>query len=166
VKSDLLEVRAVSKHFGGVHAVVDASVTLAADSVHGLVGENGAGKSTLAKIISGVYAPDQGEVLVGDSAVSFHSPRDALSHGIATIAQEIALVPRATVAENVLLGIEPNAAGILRGRDLRRRFEELNERTGFRLSANTRVGSLRTARAAEGRDPASDRARRAADRDG
>jgi len=145
VKSDLLEVRAVSKHFGGVHAVVDASVTLAADSVHGVVGENGAGKSTLAKIISGVYAPDQGEVLVGDSAVSFHSPRDALSHGIATIAQEIALVPRATVAENVLLGIEPNAAGILRGRDLRRRFEELNERTGFRLSANTRVGSLRTA---------------------
>jgi rhamnose transport system ATP-binding protein len=145
VKSDLLEVRAVSKHFGGVHAVVDASVTLAADSVHGLVGENGAGKSTLAKIISGVYAPDQGEVLVAGSAVSFHSPRDALSHGIATIAQEIALVPRATVAENVLLGIEPNAAGILRGRDLRRRFEELNERTGFRLSANTRVGTLRTA---------------------
>jgi len=166
VKSDLLEVRAVSKHFGGVHAVVDASVTLAADSVHGLVGENGAGKSTLAKIISGVYAPDQGEVLVGDSAVSFHSPRDALSHGIATIAQEIALVPRATVAENVLLGIEPNAAGILRGRDLRRRFEELNERT--RLPA-VREHARRFAadgRAAEGRDPASDRARRAADRDG
>ena len=143
--AELLEVRGVSKSFGGVHAVVDASLTLAAHSVHGIVGENGAGKSTLSKIISGVHAPDAGEVLVGGGTVRFHSPRDALAHGIATIAQEIALVPRATVAENVLLGIEPNAAGVLRSRDLRRRFDELNERTGFSLAANTRVGSLRTA---------------------
>ena len=65
--------------------------------------------------------------------------------GIATIAQEIALVPKATVAENVLLGIEPRTAGVIQRRDLRRRFEELNARTGFDLSPNTRVGALRTA---------------------
>jgi ABC-type sugar transport system ATPase subunit len=143
--SPLLEVRGASKRFGGVQAVIDATVDLAAGSVHGLVGENGAGKSTLSKLISGVHQPDEGELLVDGTAVRFHSPRDALAHGIATIAQEIALVPRRTVAENVLLGIEPNAGGLLRGRELRRRFDELNARTGFDLPANARVGSLRTA---------------------
>ncbi|MCW2977131.1 MAG: transporter related protein [Actinomycetia bacterium] len=141
----LLEVRDVSKRFGGVQAVVDASVTFAPARVHGLVGENGAGKSTLAKIVSGVYDPDEGTLLVDQSPVRFHSPRDALATGIATIAQEIALVPKATVEENVMLGIEPRAAGVLRSRELRRRFNELNERTGFRMAPGVRVGSLRTA---------------------
>src|SRR5439155_12808105 len=125
--------RRVSKSFGGVHAVVDASVAFAPASVHGLVGENGAGKSTLSKIISGVYAPDDGELLVDDESVRFHSPRDALATGIATIAQEIALVPRATVEENVMLGIESRTAGVVRRGDIRRRFNALNEHTGFRL---------------------------------
>jgi ABC-type sugar transport system ATPase subunit len=141
----LVEVRDVSKRFGGVQAVVDASVSFAPARVHGLVGENGAGKSTLSKIISGVYEPDEGELLVDRSPVRFHSPRDALATGIATIAQEIALVPKATVEENVMLGIEPRAAGVLRSRELRRRFNELNERTGFRMAPGVRVGSLRTA---------------------
>jgi ABC-type sugar transport system ATPase subunit len=141
----LLEVRNVSKRFGGVHAVVDASVMFAPARVHGLVGENGAGKSTLSKIISGVYEPDEGALIVDRSPVRFHSPRDALATGIATIAQEIALVPKATVEQNVMLGIEPRAAGVLRGRELRRRFNELNERTGFRLAPGLRVGSMRTA---------------------
>jgi rhamnose transport system ATP-binding protein len=141
----LLEVRGVCKRFGGVRAVVDASVTFAPNSVHGLVGENGAGKSTLSKIVSGVYAPDAGEVLVDGKPVHFHSPRDALAAGIATIAQEIALIPRGTVEENVMLAIEPSSAGFVRRRDLRRRFEELNESTGFDLPATARVGGLRTA---------------------
>ncbi len=141
----LLELRGVSKRFGGVQAVARASVSFAEGAVHGLVGENGAGKSTLAKIVAGVHAPDEGELLVDGTSMSFHSPRDALAAGIATIAQEIALVPRATVEENVLLGIEPRAAGMLRSRELRRRFNELNERTAFRLPANVRVRSLRTA---------------------
>jgi len=141
----LVEVRGASKSFGGVHAVVDASVSFAPASVHGLVGENGAGKSTLSKIISGVYGPDEGELLVDDEAVRFHSPRDALAAGIATIAQEIALVPRATVEENVMLGIESRTAGVVRRGDIRRRFNALNERTGFRLQPTARVGSLRTA---------------------
>ncbi|MHB8470142.1 MAG: sugar ABC transporter ATP-binding protein [Gaiellaceae bacterium] len=143
--ADLLEARAVSKRFGGVHAVVEASVSFPRGSVHGLVGENGAGKSTLSKLISGVYDPDEGDLLVDGEPVKFHSPRGALAHGIATIAQEIALVPRGTVEENVMLGIEPRSAGILRGRELRRRFTEINERTGFRLPPTVRVGGLRTA---------------------
>ena len=141
----LLAVRGVSKSFGGVQAVVDATLELEAGRVHGLVGENGAGKSTLAKVVAGVHAPDEGELLIDGHPVRFGSPRDALAAGVATIAQEIALVPRATVAENVLLGIEPQASGFVRRRPLRQRFEELNARTGFDLKASRRVATLRTA---------------------
>jgi ABC-type sugar transport system ATPase subunit len=141
----LLETRGISKRFGGVRAVVDASLTIAESSVHGLVGENGAGKSTLAKIVAGVYQPDTGDLLLNDQRVTFRSPRDALAAGIATIAQEIALVPARTVEENVLLGLEPNIGGLLRSREQRRRFAELNERTGFRLLPGAVVGELRTA---------------------
>jgi ABC-type sugar transport system ATPase subunit len=141
----LVEARGISKRFGGVRAVVDVSVAIAPGSVHGLVGENGAGKSTLSKIVGGAHTPDEGELLVDGQPVRFHSPRDALAAGIATIAQEIALVPARTVVDNVLLGIESNRAGVLRARDLRRRFEELNARTGFMLDPTSRVGLLRTA---------------------
>jgi len=141
----LVETRGISKRFGGVHAVEDVSVRIAAGRVHGLVGENGAGKSTLAKLIGGSHRPDAGELLVDGEPVDFHAPRDALGAGIATIAQEIALVPARTVMENVLLGIEPETAGVVRARDLKRRFDELNERTGFGLRGTALVRSLRTA---------------------
>jgi len=141
----LLEVRTVSRRFGGVNAVDGVSLVIERGSVHGLVGENGAGKSTLSKIIGGVISPDGGEILVDGRPVHFHSPRDALAEGIATIAQEIALVPALSVADNVLLGIEPTVGGFLRGNDLRRQFEALNDHTGFLLRARDRVGDLRTA---------------------
>src|SRR6185437_13232084 len=135
----LVETRGISKRFGGVHAVEDVSVRVASVRVHGLVGENGAGKSTLAKLIGGSHRPDAGELLVDGEPVDFHAPRDALGAGIATIAQEIALVPARTVMENVLLGIEPETAGVVRARDLKRRFDELNERTGFGLRGTALV---------------------------
>ncbi|HWE83250.1 MAG TPA: ATP-binding cassette domain-containing protein, partial [Gaiellaceae bacterium] len=141
----LVEVRGISKRFGGVQALDGVSVAIQAGSVHGLVGENGAGKSTLAKVIGGVYRPDEGELLVDGRQLSFNAPRDALETGIATIAQEIALVPARTVLENVMLGIESNTAGVLRSRELRHRFDELNEQTGFRLDAQAVVRTLRTA---------------------
>jgi ABC-type sugar transport system ATPase subunit len=135
----------LSKRFGGVQAVDGVSVTIGVVSVHGLVGENGAGKSTLAKMIGGVHSPDSGQLFVEGEPVHFHAPRDALARGIATIAQEIALVPAATVMDNVFLGLEPRTAGVIRRRDVRRRFDALNERTGFGLPADARVGSLRIA---------------------
>jgi ABC-type sugar transport system ATPase subunit len=141
----LLEAHEISKRFGGVRAVVDASITIAPGSVHGLVGENGAGKSTLAKVLVGIYQPDSGDLFVNGQRVTFHSPRDALAAGIATIAQEIALVPARTVEENVLLGLEPSVAGFLRGREQHRRFVELNERTRLGLRGGAVVGELRTA---------------------
>jgi ABC-type sugar transport system ATPase subunit len=141
----LLEVKGVSKRFGGVRAVVDASVSFDRGAVHGLVGENGAGKSTLGKIVGGVLVADAGELLLDGEPVRFHAPREALAAGIALIAQEIALVPKATVEENVLLGIEPNSGGVLHPGEQRSRFNELNERTGFGLDPAARVESLRVA---------------------
>ena len=85
--------REISKRFGGIQALDRVSLEIVPGSVHGLVGENGAGKSTLSKIIGGVYQPDGGEVLLDGRPVRFASPRDALAAGIATIAQELALVP-------------------------------------------------------------------------
>ena len=93
----------------------------------------------------GVTRPDEGELLVDGRNVSFHAPRDALDAGIATIAQEIALVPARTVVENVMLGIESNTAGVVRSGEVRRRFDELNERTGFGLDPLAVVRTLRTA---------------------
>jgi rhamnose transport system ATP-binding protein len=113
--------------------------------VHGLVGENGAGKSTLGKLIAGALVPDAGELVLDGEPVRFNSPREALGVGIALIAQEIALVPKATVEENVLLGIEPNSGGLVQRRRQRHRFDELNDRTGFGLSPTARVESLRVA---------------------
>jgi ABC-type sugar transport system ATPase subunit len=141
----LVEARAVSKRFGGVQALADVSVAIAAGGVHGLVGENGAGKSTLAKIVGGVQQPDDGELLVDGEPVRFRSPRDALAAGIATIAQEIALVGARSVLENVFYGIEPRRAGVVRRRELRRAWDALAERTGFGLDPDAPIRALRTA---------------------
>lgn len=135
----------VSKRFGGAPALSDVSVHVRQGQVHAFIGENGAGKSTLGKIISGVYSPDAGEMRVGGELVSFRSPRDAMDRGIVTIAQELAIVPYLNVEENVFLGAEPKRWGFVQRRTMRRNYEELSERVGFRLPATQVAGSLVTA---------------------
>src|SRR5580692_7949673 len=135
-------VTGVSKRYGGVPALSDVSLTISPGTVHALVGENGAGKSTLGKIMSGVIGPDEGMMSLGGEQLSFKSPRDALSHGIVTIVQELAIVPGLTVAENVYLGVEASTAGFVRRRESRRRFRELARTVGFDLSPDRRAGSL------------------------
>ncbi|HSN02650.1 MAG TPA: sugar ABC transporter ATP-binding protein [Acidimicrobiales bacterium] len=142
---DDLVVAGVSKRFGGVPALQNISVTIEAGKVHALIGENGAGKSTLGKIIAGVIAPDEGTVSLGGRALHMTSPRDGLTHGIVTIAQELAIVPGLTVADNVFLGAEIATGGFVRRRELRRRFRELAHRTGFELRPDTPAASLSTA---------------------
>ncbi|HUB04268.1 MAG TPA: sugar ABC transporter ATP-binding protein [Solirubrobacteraceae bacterium] len=141
----LLEVRGVWKHFGGVQAVIDASLSFGPGRVYGLAGENGAGKSTLGKMIAGALAPDDGELFLDGEPVRFRAPRDALAAGIAVITQEIALIPNATVEQNVLLGIEPATIGLLHRHELRQRFDDLNERTGLGLSPEAQIRTMRVA---------------------
>ena len=140
-----VELRDISKSFGGTHALEGVSLAIGHGSIHALVGENGAGKSTLGKIIAGVHSPDHGQLLLAGEPVRFRSPRDAISRGVILIAQELATVPSLTVAENVFLGVEPRHAGFQKRRELRRRYIELAASVGFELDAEANVGSLRTA---------------------
>jgi simple sugar transport system ATP-binding protein/ribose transport system ATP-binding protein len=142
---DDLVVAGVSKRFGGIPALSDVSITIEAAKVHALIGENGAGKSTLGKIISGVIGPDEGTITLGGRHLALRSPREALSNGIVTIAQELAIVPGLTVAENVYLGSEVSTAGFVRRRELRRRFRELAHRVGFDIPPDILAGYLSTA---------------------
>ena len=103
----LLEVRDVSKYFGSVIALKDISMSVHAGEVMCLLGDNGAGKSTLIKILSGVHPASEGEVLCEGTPVRFGSPRDALDHGIATVYQDLAMIPLMSIARNFFLGSEP-----------------------------------------------------------
>ncbi len=140
-----IELREVSKHFGRVRALEGVSLALRRGSIHALIGENGAGKSTLAKIIAGAYLADGGRMLLNGAPVSFRSPREALEHGIATIAQEPAIVPRLSVAQNVLLGAEPAAASFINRRALKQGYERIAASAGFDLSDEVPAGRLRIA---------------------
>jgi ABC-type sugar transport system ATPase subunit len=135
----------VSKSFGGVRALDEVSLKISRGSIHALVGENGAGKSTLGKIISGALAPDRGQLLIEGEPVTFHSPREAITRGIVLIAQELSVVPALSVAENVLLGTEPQRAGFVARRALRRRYADLATTAGFDLAGDLRGRSLKTA---------------------
>jgi ribose transport system ATP-binding protein len=110
-----LEARAVHKSFPGVLALQDVSIALRGGTIHALLGENGAGKSTLIKIITGVYRPDAGEMLLSGAPVRFAGPREAIAAGIGVVHQERNLIPRFSVGENI--GLEHLGGGFLRGID-------------------------------------------------
>jgi simple sugar transport system ATP-binding protein len=99
-----VELRGITKHFPGVLANDHVDFEAAAGEVHALLGENGAGKSTLSHILSGLYRPDEGEILLDGAPTDFHSPRDAIDAGICMVHQHFRLVERFTVAENLILG--------------------------------------------------------------
>ena len=103
----ILELNHITKTFPGVTALDDVHFDIRPGEVHALLGENGAGKSTLIKVASGVYEPDSGEIIIGGQPVRLGSPRDAQSHGIATIYQELLLYPELSVAENIFMGHAP-----------------------------------------------------------
>jgi simple sugar transport system ATP-binding protein len=103
----LLEVNSISKYFGTVIALKDVSMFVRAGEVTCLLGDNGAGKSTLIKALSGVHKPDEGEYLFEGQRMNFDSPRDALDRGIATVYQDLAMIPLLSIWRNFFLGSEP-----------------------------------------------------------
>jgi rhamnose transport system ATP-binding protein len=143
--SAFLELRHVSKRFGGVLALDNISLAIGRGGVHGLVGENGAGKSTLGKIIAGEYKPDAGVMVLEGEEVRYSRPREALKQGITYVAQELSLVPARSVFENVLLGSERTRFGFLQDGLARERYEAAAERLGFRLEPRVPVGRLSVA---------------------
>ena len=103
----LIEVEGVSKYFGQVIALKDISMSVDAGEVLCLLGDNGAGKSTLIKTLSGVHRHDEGRMLIEGEEVKFNSPRDALDRGIATVFQDLAMIPLMGISRNFFLGREP-----------------------------------------------------------
>lgn len=109
----IIEMRNISKRFGGVHALENVTVDLYPGEVVGLLGHNGAGKSTLIKILAGAYAADEGQILMNGEPVRLHGPRDAQRLGIETIYQTLALADNLDVPANIFLGRELMRGGTL-----------------------------------------------------
>ncbi len=138
--SNALELQHISKHFAGVNALSDVSVTLRPGEVTAIVGENGAGKSTLLRILGGDYNPDGGQVVLDGAPLRLRSPRDANRRGIRIIPQEPEIVPDVSVAENVYIGTLPRRGPrLLDGGSLNRQVTENIRRLGFEqvLDADT-----------------------------
>ena len=102
----IVELRAVSKHFGGVHALNEVDLELRRGEIMGIVGDNGAGKSTLMKVLSGAYVADEGEIRINGEKVRIRNPQDAADLGISMIYQDLALFNNFDVAKNIFVGRE------------------------------------------------------------
>ena len=110
---EVLRLERLSKSFGSVRALKNASLTLQEGEVVALLGDNGAGKSTLIKVVSGVYAPDGGDIYLNGEKVSIRSTRDAIELGVETIHQDTSLAPDLSIARNLFLGREPTRFSFL-----------------------------------------------------
>ena len=117
----LLEMRDIAKHFGNIVALAGVSFSVQAGECHCLLGDNGAGKSTFIKTMSGVHPPSTGEMLVNGQPVHFDSPRAAMNAGIATVFQDLAMIPLMSVTRNFWMGREPTKGwGLFKHFDVKR----------------------------------------------
>ncbi len=136
-----VEMRNIRKFFpsSGTLAVDEVDFSVEQGEVHALVGENGAGKTTLMNILYGLVQPDVGEILVQGSPVRITHPDDALRCGIGMVHQHFKLVPSFTIAENIMLGIEPNRAGFIDSRSEAEQVRQLAASFGLPVDPNLRV---------------------------
>ena len=138
-----LQLRDITKRFPGVVANDQVNLTIRSGEVLALVGENGAGKSTLMNILYGLYHAEEGDIVVDGEVVRFESPGDAIAAGIGMVHQHFMLVPVFTVAENVVLGVEPTGAlGRLERRAAREQVTEISNEYGLDLDPGAVVGDL------------------------
>jgi ABC-type sugar transport system ATPase subunit len=148
--SVVLQASGITKTYGAVVALEDASLTLRRGEVLGLVGDNGAGKSTLLKVLSGAVQPDEGVVRLEGQEVSFKRPHDALDAGIETVYQDLALIDTMSAFQNVYLGREPlakspvlRALNLVNDRAMRRRSREVLDELGVKIpSVNVSVKGM------------------------
>ena len=141
----LLEVRGLTKGFGGQLALHDVDLLVEQSSIHALLGENGAGKSTLIKIIAGALRPDAGTIRVDGELMHFDNPHDAQAHGVAVVHQHANLVRNLSVQENLLLGkpLPTYANALVNWREVGRRARRLLDRVGLDIDPRATVERLR-----------------------
>ena len=139
----LIELRKVSKFFPGVIALNKADLKLYSGEVHGLMGENGAGKSTLIKLLTGAYKPDEGEMLLDGQPLKVNGPKDAMNMGLTAIYQELNVIPKLTVWENIFLGRElRNKKGLLDIPQMKERAKELLQQLRQNIDVDEKVENL------------------------
>ena len=133
----------VSKFFPGVIALNKADLKLYSGEVHGLMGENGAGKSTLIKLLTGAYKPDEGEMLLDGQPLKVNGPKDAMNMGLTAIYQELNVIPKLTVWENIFLGRElRNKKGLLDIPQMKERAKELLQQLRQNIDVDEKVENL------------------------
>ena len=141
----LLEVRGLAKSFAALRALDRVDFTLRPGEIHALLGENGAGKSTLIKVITGVLARDAGVIRLEGREVAPRTTKEALAAGIATVYQEVNLLPNLSVAQNLYLGRQPTWCGIVREGEMKRRAAALLEGYGLHIDVSAPLGSYSVA---------------------
>jgi ABC-type sugar transport system ATPase subunit len=135
--------RGLTKAYGGVTVVDGVNIAVHANQIHAVIGENGAGKSTLMNMLTGAVRPDAGEIRLNGTLIQLRSPRNAAEAGIAIVHQELQLVPRQSVADNLMLVRPPQARAIRRRTRAERRFvHSMLERVGLEVALGTRVSDL------------------------
>ncbi len=128
VRVPIIEAKRISKKFGAVQALDSVDFHIYPQEIVGLIGDNGAGKSTLIKILSGIFPPDEGVLLINGQEVKINSPRDSQNLGIETIYQDAALVDTMSIMRNVFLGREDtNSSGFLKKKEMRKKSLEILE---------------------------------------
>ena len=139
----VLELRGITKAFPGVLANDQIDLSLQEGEIHALLGENGAGKTTLMNVLYGLYAQDEGDILINGERVTIHDPNDAIDQGIGMVHQHFMLVPVLTVTENVMLGVESTRRGGLLDRaKAAKRIREISEQYGLEVDPDTYIKSL------------------------
>lgn len=144
--AEVLSMTGIDKAFAGVSALSQTSLEVAPGEVHALIGQNGAGKSTLIKILTGVYRRDGGVIKFNGAESVISSPREAQAAGIATIYQELNLVPLRSVTENVIMGYEPKRFGVfIDWKEAHKRTRDILTRFGIDIDVRAPLGSYSTA---------------------
>ena len=138
-----LELRGITKRFPGVLANDNVSLAVRSGEILCLLGENGAGKSTLMNILYGLYSADEGEILINGEVRELASPGEAIAAGIGMVHQHFMLVPVFTVAENVVLGVEPTrSAGVLDIAQARRQVSEISSQYNLEVDPDAIIEEL------------------------
>src|SRR5256885_65547 len=136
-----VEMRHIRKFFSSSNVLASDDVNFSVEKgeIHALVGENGAGKTTLMNILYGLIAPDEGEILINEQPAHITHPDEAIRLGIGMVHQHFKLVPSFTIAENIMLGIEPNQVGFINGKAEAEAVRELAAAFGLPVNPNARV---------------------------